>query len=61
MGKEEKEMSKTTDIGIFILGGISILCINALAFVFDAQWINVAITMDSAFIGALITKFLRKE
>lgn len=53
-------MSKITDIGIFIIGGISILCINALAFVFDAQWINVAITIDSAFVGALITKFLTK-
>ncbi|GAG68581.1 unnamed protein product [marine sediment metagenome] len=54
-------MSKITDIGVFVIGGISILCINALAFVFDAQWINVAITIDSAFVGALITKFLTKS
>lgn len=54
-------MSKVTDVGIFVIGGISIICINALAFVFDAQWISSAIIIDSAFVGALITKFLRKD
>jgi len=53
-------MNKTIDIGLFVMGIISLLCVNALAFVFDAEWINVAITLDAGFIGALITKFLTK-
>ena len=51
-------MSKTTDIMIFIIGIIAILCVNAIALVFDGEWINVAIALDSTFIGALIAKFL---
>lgn len=54
-------MSKFTEIGLFILGGIALVCVNALAFVFDAEWINVAYTLDAAFIGALITKFMTKS
>ena len=51
-------MSKMTDIMIFVIGIIAILCVNGIAFVFDGQWINVAIALDSTFIGALIAKFL---
>ncbi|MBA7681810.1 hypothetical protein ES703_90150 [subsurface metagenome] len=51
-------MSKATDIGLFIIGGLALICANALAFVFDAEWINVAVSIDALFIGALITKFL---
>jgi hypothetical protein len=54
-------MSKVTDIGVFVIGTISIICVNALAFVFDGQWINTAIALDSMFVGALITKFLTKS
>ena len=53
-------MSKIVDIGIFVIGAISILCVNALAFVYDAEWINVAITLDAMFVGALITTYLSK-
>jgi len=53
-------MSKIIDVGLFAIGVISILCVNALAFVFDAEWINVAITLDAMFVGALITKYLTK-
>jgi len=51
-------MSKTTDIGTMIIGGLALCAVNALAFVFDGQWINVAIALDSTFVGALIAKFL---
>ena len=51
-------MSKATDIGLFVIGGLALLSANALAFVFDAEWINVAFSIDALFIGALITKFL---
>jgi len=54
-------MSKATDIGIMLIGGIALICANALAFVFDGEWIKVAIALDSTFIGALITKFLTKS
>ena len=43
---------------ILILGTISLVCVNALAFVFDAEWIKVAIALDSAFIGSLSTYYL---
>jgi len=51
-------MSKITDIMIFVIGIIALLSMNAIAFIFDAEWINVAMVMDATFIGALITKFL---
>jgi len=54
-------MSKTTDIGLLIIGVIALLCANAMAFVFDAEWINVAFSIDALFIGALITKFLENK
>lgn len=47
-----------TDIMIFVIGIIAVLCVNGIAFVFDAEWINVAIALDSTFVGALIAKFL---
>ena len=43
------------DIVLLVIGVISICCINAIAFVFDAEWINVAISLDSVFIGSLST------
>lgn len=51
-------MSKVTDIGLFVIGGIALISINALAFVYDGQWINTAIALDSTFVGALITRFI---
>ncbi len=54
-------MSKITDIGLFIMGALALLCANAMAFVFDAEWINVAFSIDALFIGALITKFLENK
>jgi len=54
-------MSKISDIGIFVIGGIALVAVNALAFVFDAEWINSAIALDSLFVGALVAKFLRKD
>jgi len=47
------------DILLIVLGFLVIGCVNAIAFVFDAQWINVAISLDSAYIGALIAFYLR--
>jgi len=54
-------MSKATDIGLFVIGALALLCANAMAFVFDAEWINVAFSIDALFIGALITKFLNSN
>ena len=54
-------MSKITDIGLFTIGAIALICANAMAFVFDAEWINVAFSIDALFIGALITKFLETK
>lgn len=51
-------MSKTTDIGLLVIGGIALLCINALAFVYDGEWINTAIAINSSFVGALVTRIL---
>jgi len=51
-------MTKVTDIGLLIIGIVALLCVNALAFVFDGEWINVAITLNASFVGALIAKFL---
>ena len=51
-------MNKTTVIMIFVIGIIALSSMNAIAFVFDAEWINVAMVMDATVIGALITKFL---
>ena len=51
-------MTKTTDIMIFVIGIIACLSMNAMAFVFDGEWINVAMVMNATFIGALIAKFL---
>jgi len=54
-------MNKTMQIMIFVMGIIALLSMNAMAFVFDAEWINVAMVMDATFIGALITKFLNNK
>jgi len=51
-------MSKITEWGLFILGVISLGCVNAIAFVFDSGWVDVAIALDSTFIGALIAQYL---
>ena len=51
-------MSKVTDIGVIIIGSIALLCINAFAFVYDGEWINTAIALDSAFVGSLISRFI---
>ncbi|MBA7545636.1 hypothetical protein ES705_38005 [subsurface metagenome] len=51
-------MSKVIDIMIFVIGIIALLSMNAIAFIFDDEWINVAMSIDALFIGALITKFL---
>ncbi|GAG68405.1 unnamed protein product [marine sediment metagenome] len=61
MGKEAKEMSKVTDIGLFVIGVISIISVNVFAFVFDGELIDRALMIDSLFIGALITKFLTRN
>lgn len=45
------------EIAIFIIGLLVIVSVNAIAFVFDAEWINVAIALDSAFIGSLSTYY----
>ncbi|GAI81346.1 unnamed protein product [marine sediment metagenome] len=49
---------KVKEWGTFILGLVSLGCVNAIAFVFDGGWIDTAIALDSAFIGALIAKYL---
>lgn len=54
-------MSKITDIMILVIGIIAILCVNAIAFVFDGEWINVVVGIDSMFIGALITTFVTRN
>ena len=54
-------MSKVTDIGLFILGAIALTMVNVMALVYDAEWINVAIALDSSFVGALIAKFLTRS
>jgi len=54
-------MSKATDITMIIIGALALLCVNGMAFVFDGQWINTAIALDSSFVGALIYKFLSKS
>jgi len=54
-------MNKTMQILIFVMGIIALLSMNAIAFVFDAEWINVAMVMDATFIGALITQFLNNK
>jgi len=51
-------MTKVKEWGIFVLGVIAIGCVNAMAFVFDSGWIDVAIALDSSFIGALIAQYL---
>jgi hypothetical protein len=47
------------DIVLIVIGFVALGFVNALAFVFDAQWINVAISLDSAYVGALIAMYLR--
>lgn len=49
------------DIGIIIFGTLAMVSINALAFVFDAQWINVAIAQDTLIIGALIMYYFKQN
>ena len=49
---------KGREIIILVLGIISIGCVNALAFVYDSGWIDVAIALDSAFIGAIISNYI---
>ena len=41
------------DIATFLLGMLCLCCVNIIAFIFDGEWINVAIAIDSAFIGSL--------
>ncbi len=43
---------------ILLLGTIALTFVNVLAIVFDAEWIKVAIALDSAFIGSLSTYYL---
>ena len=52
-------MSKITEIGSVVIGVIALCCVNALAFVFDSEWIKVAIALDSAFVGALTTYYFK--
>lgn len=47
------------DIALIVLGFVALALVNALAFVFDAEWINVAISLDSLYIGALITYYFK--
>lgn len=47
------------EIGSLILGLVALGCVNALAFVFDSEWIKVAIALDSAFIGSLSTYYFK--
>ncbi|GAG89131.1 unnamed protein product [marine sediment metagenome] len=47
------------DIALIVMGFLALLLVNALAFVFDAEWINVAISLDSLYIGALITYYFK--
>lgn len=49
---------KVKEWGVFALGVISLGCVNAIAFVYDGGWIDTAIALDSAFIGALIAQYL---
>ena len=51
-------MNKTMEIMILVMGIIALLFMNSIAIIFNAEWINTAMVMDGAFIGALITKFL---
>jgi hypothetical protein len=44
---------------LITIGVLALACVNAMAFVFDAEWINVAISLDSAYVGALITNYLK--
>ena len=54
-------MNKITNIAIFVMGLVALLSMNAIAFVFDAEWINVAMVIDATFIGALITTYLNNK
>lgn len=54
-------MGKVIDIGLLIIGSIALISANVMALVFDAEWINVAFSIDALFIGALITKYLSTD
>jgi len=51
-------MSSVKEWGVFVLGTIALISVNAIAFVYDSGWIDVAIALDSTFIGALIAQYL---
>lgn len=43
---------------ILLLGTMALTFANVLAILYDAEWIKVAIALDSAFIGSLSTYYL---
>lgn len=48
---------KGKDIFLGIIALICIISVNTIAFIFDNGWIDVAISLDSLMIGAIIVDY----
>lgn len=52
---------KAKTIIAIVFGGLALTFVNVMAFVFDSSWIQEAITIDSATLGAVVAYIFKDK